>query len=1174
MASIRKLVRVAGCMAAAVAVSAAWAVEVSPDQAQAAAANWVRRNVRPLSATFSSHEVSGSLTSTNESGRALYHVVEMAGGGFVVTSGDTRVRPIVAFSASGNFDDGEASPLYALLQEDLAARLRVATEEQAGQRAMRLQSATPSSAEYEWENLLRDDGTNDRLDSARAKQVSDVRVDKLVRTSWDQSTWGNLASTPNAFNYYTPNNYVCGCVATAGAQIMKYWERPTGSVASFSRTCAVDDVEQQRSSIAGAFSWSDMPLSYASTPSISAAQQKALGMLAYNVGVAVGMNWTGFDTGSAASPSDLVNALRARFGYQSGAFVWYDLGVGGTTGLDNFKNALYASLDAGMPVTLSLGGDGGHAVIADGYGYSSNTLYTHLNMGWSGHDDVWYNLINEAIDASDTGYNFTVVKGIGFNIHPSTTGEVISGRVLDSVGKIVPGATVRLYNSSSTQIGTATANARGIYSFRVANTGTYKVTATSGGKTSSEASVNITDLSASGTWGYSGKSGNRWGVNLSISDLVARPVNDDFANAAVIYDSEGTASASNTGATDQSGEPLVKYNANATSTIWWTWTAPANGTVKFHTTNTVFDTVMGVYTGSSLSSLSVVKEDDDGGPNYTSICSFDAVSGTTYYIAVAGFGTNRGDIKLGWKLYGSNATYLKVEGYYPDVNCTLGSGAVNFASKVDCDGAWTVSLSGGGPWVQLTSSGGAGSGYFYFSVTENTGYDRTCLFTVKSGSLVARKHLTQYGPLGAPPASISNVGFNPNGGTLSGGNFGAKNGTAQTATLALTYGKGSYNSGMRATRGAGYAFNGFWTAASGGSQIYDANGKYVPNSLCWTSTGTWKHTGNAMLYAQWHTHTVKFDPNGGTLSGGNFGAKNGTSQIASLQVTCGAGAYNSGMRATKGGVTFNGWWTATSGGSQIYDSNGKYVPNSRCWTADGKWKHHGNAALYARWVATQNYTVTFNPNGGYLYGGNFGAANGTTGQAKITVTLGKASYNSGMRAIRTGYMFIGWWTATSGGSQIYDASGRYKPNSRCWTAGGTWQHAGNAALYARWLPVTTGGEAKWMLQGDGSWKSGAITHDEESWIQTTVNGSGTLTFHWKASCEGTADYEWDYLEWLVDGERKGKIAGTPGAWTAVSFQVNGAGTHTIGWCYSKDSSDTEGEDCGWIRNVYWSGSVK
>ena len=44
-------------------------------------------------------------------------------------------------------------------------------------------------------------------------------------------------------------------------------------------------------------------------------------------------------------------------------------------------------------------------------------------------------------------------------------------------------------------------------------------------------------------------------------------------------------------------------------------------------------------------------------------------------------------------------------------------------------------------------------------------------------------------------------------------------------------------------------------------------------------------------------------------------------------------------------------------------------------------------------------------------------------------------------------------------------------------------------------------------------------------------------------------------------------------WTAVSLKIDGTGTHTIQWRYRKEEIDSAGKDCGWIRNVYWSGSV-
>ena len=439
--------------------------------------------------------------------------------------------------------------------------------------------------------------------------------------------------------------------------------------------------------------------------------------------------------------------------------------------------------------------------------------------------------------------------------------------------------------------------------------------------------------------------------------------------------------------------------------------------------------------------------------------------------------------------------------------------------------------------------------------------------------------------------------LNPNGGTLRGNNFGSANGTTRTASVTVTYGKSSYANLGRAER-SGYTFTGWWTAANGGTRVFDSNGNWIVGSY-WNSSKQWIYRGDVYLYAQWRenvpTYSLGLNPNGGTLNGTNFGAKNGTPQTATVRVIYGKTSYNAGMRATRSGYTFMGWWTAPSGGSKQYDANGKYVPNSICWTADGAWRHKSNAMLYARWT-----TVTFNPTGGALNSGNFGVKNGTTQTANVALKFGASAYNAGMRATRSGYMFIGWWTAPSGGSQIYDASGRFKPNSRCWTADGVWKHEGNAALYARWLPLAFGGAAEWSMKSDGSWKSGAIASGQISWLQTTVKGAGTMTFHWKVASKvvssygddlddvsgsliyGNSSYATLRLSLMLDGVQQASIDITANNWGVMSLPINGAGTHTVQWIFYRELSlrdrhfwdSVENDDYGQLRNVYWSGSVQ
>ncbi len=136
------------------------------------------------------------------------------------------------------------------------------------------------------------------------------------------------------------------------------------------------------------------------------------------------------------------------------------------------------------------------------------------------------------------------------------------------------------------------------------------------------------------------------------------PSNDLFSNAIVITNPQAIVTGSNVGATKEPGEPNHAGNAGGQS-VWWTWTAPTNGTVTIDTTGSSFDTLLAVYTGDSVSNLSPVASNDDVSPNVispalnvASTVTFSAVAGTAYQIAVDGyavspFSRDSGDIVLG-----------------------------------------------------------------------------------------------------------------------------------------------------------------------------------------------------------------------------------------------------------------------------------------------------------------------------------------------------------------------------------------------------------------------------------------------------------------------------------------------------------------------------------------------
>src|SRR5262249_34548801 len=91
----------------------------------------------------------------------------------------------------------------------------------------------------------------------------------------------------------------------------------------------------------------------------------------------------------------------------------------------------------------------------------------------------------------------------------------------------------------------------------------------------------------------------------------------------------------------EAGEPDHAGNLGGHS-LWWTWTAPAQGIVTLDTIGSSFATLLAVYTGVSVSNLTVVATNTGSGGDHTSLLEFQTAAGATYQIAVDGLldGTN------------------------------------------------------------------------------------------------------------------------------------------------------------------------------------------------------------------------------------------------------------------------------------------------------------------------------------------------------------------------------------------------------------------------------------------------------------------------------------------------------------------------------------------------------
>ncbi len=250
----------------------------------------------------------------------------------------------------------------------------------------------------------------------------------------------------------------------------------------------------------------------------------------------------------------------------------------------------------------------------------------------------------------------------------------------------------------------------------------------------------------------------------------------------------------------------------------------------------------------------------------------------------------------------------------------------------------------------------------------------------------------------------------------------ANGGTCSTESVTVAYG-GTYSSLPKPSR-SGYTFDGWYTAASGGTKITETT----------NVTATTNHT----LYAHWteNKYTITFNTNGGTCDT--------TSKSVTYNST-----YGDLPTPTRTGHVFKGWFTAESGGTQI--------------TKDSKVTITANQTLYAQWTLN-SYTVTLDANGG------------TVSDDSVTVTYSKG-YGTLPKPTRDGYTFLGWFTAADGGTEV--------------TASTTVTINKNHTLYAHWQKNKVVGD----VNADGTFNVADVVMLQK-WLICTPNA--TLT-DWQAA---------------------------------------------------------------------------
>jgi len=340
-------------------------------------------------------------------GDILAYVVDLTPTGYVVLGPDTRLPPIIAHSDESAFqwDEGPSNVFLNLLRADLAARLEALHD-----RA--IPTGYERDAETEWSALRSGISLQDSTKS------SEIIGPLIEATTWAQSApWNDDVPVDPT----TGSRSLVGCVATALAQLVSYWQYPESIV--FTRES--DYVTRTRhigiSATTASIPWIEFPARSYYNPS-----DEMMAKLSYAAGVSVQMDYASF--GSGAYLIDMAYALAGgptpvqRYGqpavwrYETAEIRTYVMQGWGSPFVQSqteFYHALQSDLEEGEPAVLNVttsSTSGGHALICDGYDRATGRY--HLNLGWGGQSNGWYDLPEEI----PPGYNI-VEYGI-FNIRP------------------------------------------------------------------------------------------------------------------------------------------------------------------------------------------------------------------------------------------------------------------------------------------------------------------------------------------------------------------------------------------------------------------------------------------------------------------------------------------------------------------------------------------------------------------------------------------------------------------------------------------------------------------------------------------------------------------------------------------------------------------------------------
>jgi len=382
-----------------------FAEHVSVDKASQVGMNFMKQKYTYLSTRGEALKMYKSVELTQVTTRSVdnqhFYVFNLNDDqGWVIVADDDRCTPILAYSKSGKF-----------VTENLPANIEgwlvgISSEVQY---IIDNNIVADSGTSLLWKELF--NGVSTDFINKGEKVVN-----PLVQTRWDQAPYYNaLCPYDNMYGERT----VTGCVATAMAQVLKYWNYP--EVGNGSHSYSTSSYGTLYANFGGTqYDWNNMPNRVTST-------NNAVATLMYHCGVSVDMSYGVASTGGSGAYviSSYTNsencaefAFKNYFGYKSSAHGE----MKDNTSDSQWKSMLRADLDASRPLVYAGFGNGGHCFVCDGY---DNSDMFHFNWGWDGQNNGFYSLSALSPGSGGAGggsYSFTNNQQAIFGLEPNSNG--------------------------------------------------------------------------------------------------------------------------------------------------------------------------------------------------------------------------------------------------------------------------------------------------------------------------------------------------------------------------------------------------------------------------------------------------------------------------------------------------------------------------------------------------------------------------------------------------------------------------------------------------------------------------------------------------------------------------------------------------------------------------------